>query len=84
MIAKVKTIKRINYYLTAKEVERINIELKRMNLPATKYAEKQGVSKSNFTRILNGASPMTANMYNKAFKYFDCLADSPIFYEIND
>ena len=85
MIARTKVIKRVSYYLTSKEIEKIYSSLNKMNLSPAKFAETKGVNKSSFSRIMTGEYPMTKYMYEKAFKHFECL-DLPSNFtaELND
>lgn len=81
MVTKTKVIKRVSYYITVKEAEKIYSILNKMNLNPSRYAQMKNVSASTFSRILTGDCPLTKNMYLKAFKFFKCLNDVPSEFE---
>ena len=77
MVVKVKTIRRIKYYLSPKDIERIYNKLGELNMSLSEYALSRGIAKSSLQQILNGEIPITKSMYTRAFKDFGCIENVP-------
>jgi hypothetical protein len=77
MIGRTKVIKKMNYYLTSKEAEKIYTVIADLEMSVKTYAKSKGVGQSTFQLILNGSLPLTKDMYRRAFTDFDFIELPP-------